>query len=79
MPDPKKGKILSTKTIDLITNFYEDSDYSRQMPGQKDLVSIKRNVHKQKRLVLLTLKELHASFKSKYPEITVGFSKFCDL
>ena len=47
-PAPKKGKTLPQKTLDLVQSFYEDDEYSRQMPGKKDYVSIGRNVYKQK-------------------------------
>ena len=45
---PKKGKTLPQETLGLVQSFYEDDEYSRQMPGKKDYVSIDRNVHKQK-------------------------------
>ena len=50
-----------------IVSFYEDDEISRIMPGKKDYVSIGRNIHKQKRLLLANLKELHSIFKLKYP------------
>ena len=49
------------------------------MPGKKDYVSIGQNVHKQKRLVLCNLSELYSGFRDKYPNIKIGFSKFCTL
>ena len=49
------------------------------MLGKKDYVSIGQNVHKQKRLVLCNLSELHNGFRDKYPNIKIGFSKFCTL
>jgi hypothetical protein len=49
------------------------------MPGKKDFVSIKRNVHKQKRLLLCNLKELYVLFKEQNAEVKIGFSKFCTL
>ena len=49
------------------------------MPGKKDFVSIDRNIHKQKRLLLANLKELYSIFKSKHPLLELGFSKFCSL
>ena len=49
------------------------------MPGKKEYVSIDRKVHKQKRLVLCNLSELYTSFKEKYPDVKIGFSKFCTL
>ena len=47
------------------------------MPGKKDILSISRRTHMQKRLILSNLKELYAKFKSNYPYIKVGFSTFC--
>ena len=49
------------------------------MPGSKDYVSIARNVHKQKRLLLCNLKELYCAYTEKYPLHKVGLSKFCKL
>ena len=49
------------------------------MPGKKDFVSIGRNKHMQKRLILCNLKELFAQFKQQHPDTVVGFSKFCSL
>ena len=78
-PEPKRGKMLPQKTLDLVQSFYEDDEYSRQMPGKKNYVSIGRKEHKQKRLVLCNLSELYTSFKDKYPNLKIGFSKFCTL
>ena len=50
------------------TEFYCDVEYSRQMPGSKDYVSIGRNVHMQKRLLLCDLKEIYAAFKQEHPD-----------
>ena len=49
------------------------------MPGKKDFVSVRKNVHEQKRLLLCNLLELHSNFKEKYPEVKVSFSNFCEL
>ena len=78
-PAPKKSKTIPQETFDLIQSFFEDDEYSRQMPGKKDYLSIGRNVHKQKRLVLCDLSELYSAFRDKYPNIKIGFSKFCTL
>ena len=79
LPDSKKGKSLSTDTTRLIQSFYEDDEFTRIMPGKKDYVSISRNNHRQKRLILSNLKELYANFKTRHSHIQVGFSKFCEL
>ena len=73
------GKAIPQETIDLVIGMYEDDEFSRQMPGKKDYVSISKGIHKQKRLILCNLKELYAAFKEKYPNIKIGFSKFCML
>ena len=78
-PLPKKGKTILQEHIIDIENFYKSDENSRQMPGKKDCVSIRKNVHEQKRLVLCNLRELYAAFKMQNPDIKVGFSKFCAL
>ena len=54
-PSQKKGKTMAQETTDLVHTFYEDDEYSRQLPGKKDYVSIQKVVHKQKRLVLCSI------------------------
>lgn len=52
------------------------------MPGAKDDVSVREGdarVHKQRRLLLLNLNELHIMYKEIYPQSKVGLSKFCEL
>ncbi|KAG1698830.1 U11/U12 small nuclear ribonucleoprotein [Nymphon striatum] len=63
---PRTG--LSDVTVQMVQAFYENDEYSRLMPGKKDFVSIGRNVHQQKRLLLCNLKELHAAFMEKHPD-----------
>lgn len=60
-PELRKGKAISTKTLELVRTFYESDEYSRMMPGKKDSVSISKNVHVQKRLLLANLKELYSA------------------
>ena len=76
-PAQKQGKVISQNTIDLVLSMYEDDEFSCQMPGKKDYVSIAKGVHKQKRLVLCNQREMYAAFKEKYPNVKLGFSKFC--
>ena len=45
----------------------------------KSIISIAKNVHEQKRLLLVNLRELFVAFKSMHPSISIGFSKFCSL
>lgn len=83
-PDPKPGKALSNNTATLVKEFYCSDSVSRQMPGLKDYVSLGKDpdgkpVHIQKRLILANLKEVYCLFKSKHPELKIGFSKFAEL
>lgn len=64
-PIKKTGKGVPENVKDLVEEFYNNEEYSRIMPGKKDCVSISRNVHKQKRLLLCNLKEPHQEFKKK--------------
>ncbi|XP_047129079.1 uncharacterized protein LOC124809226 [Hydra vulgaris] len=79
MPNSILGKAFPDVTVQLVKTFYEDDEHSRIMPGKKDYVSIKRNVHMQKRLLLCSLKELFVAFKTKNPELKIRFSRFCTL
>ena len=54
----EKGKAMPQETTDLVLAFYEDDEYSRQLPRKKDYVSIQKGIHKQKWLVLFNLHEL---------------------
>lgn len=76
---PKQRKVLSPETEDKINDFYTSDENSRVMPSTKDTVSmnvkgLKQKV--QKRLLLLSLKELHNMFKQENPNVPVGFSTF---
>ena len=62
-PAQKQGKVIYQNTIDLVLSMYEDDEFSTQMPGKQDYVSIAKGVHKQKRLALCNLREMHAAFK----------------
>ena len=69
---------MSQITVDLVHQFYHDEEFTRpmRMPGMKDKVSIARNEYRQKRLILCNIKELFNAFKTRFPEVKVGFSKF---
>ena len=81
-PEAKKGHPLEDIVKQRVIEIYESDEYTRQCPGKKDFVSVRINnvkVHKQKRLILVRLKEIHLEFKKLYPEHKVGFNKFCEL
>ena len=60
-------KELPIETVRIVESFYHD-EYTRQMPGKKDFISIGRNIYIQKRLILCNLKELFTEFKTKFPK-----------
>ena len=78
LPEPKRGKCLSKEVEDLVKLFYEDDEYLRMMPGAKDHVTIARNVHQQKHLLLCNLKESYQSYK-EFSQHKIRPSKFCEL
>ena len=52
-------------------------------PGMKECVAIRnangKKVYMQKRFLLANLKEIYVSYKDRYPNDNIGFSKFCQL
>ena len=44
----KKGKAIITETLHLVTNVFEDDNFSRQVLEKEDYVSVSKGVHKQK-------------------------------
>ena len=69
-----------------IIDFYTSDKYSRQLPGMKNVQSVKqlnsKRITIQKRLLQLNIGELHADYKKKYKDIigikTFGVSTFAD-
>ena len=79
IPPLYKGKDLPKNVADTVVKFYQNPENSRLMPGAKDFVSIAKNQHVQKQLILSSLKELFQAFKAQYPTMQIGYSKFCAL
>ena len=80
VPEPKRGKALPAKIAQLVKAFYQDDEYTQLIAGRKDCVSIKCNIHQQKRLILCNLNELFRAFKEQNPTVPfLRFSKFCSL
>ena len=78
----KKGKELSKATAEKVTALYESDEFSRMCAGKKEYVSVKVDgvkIQKQKRLLLVNLKEMYERFRKDNPESKIRFSKFCDL
>ena len=74
VPQPVIGNRLSEKTVNSVLEFYQDDEYSRPLPGKKDYVSIGKNVHVSKQLILCNLKKLYTAFKDKHPDLKISFS-----
>lgn len=84
LPDSiaREGKKLSQAILQKVNGFYTSDINSRIMPGKKDVVSVKINGErtlKQKRLLLMGLKELYTVFKQSHPEDIISFSAFAKL
>ena len=77
--DPKRGKCLSKEVENSVKLFYENDEYLWLIPGAKNYVSVTRNVHQQKHLLLCNLKKLYQSYKEKFSQHKIGLSKFCEL
>ena len=60
-------------------SFVCNDNYSRLTPGKKDFVSVEKNIHEQKRLLLCNLSELYYNFKQDFPEVKISFFKFCSF
>ncbi|ELU11480.1 hypothetical protein CAPTEDRAFT_193886 [Capitella teleta] len=71
----------------LVIEHYNSNDISWQAPGRKDRVIIRGKTENgkttkmtiQARYMVMSLKEAHKAFSTKYPDEKVGLSKFCEL
>ena len=79
MPESVKGRTLQQDTVDSVIAFYNNDEFTRQLPGKRDCVSIGKKQYMSKRLILCDLKELYAAFKEKTPGMKISFSKFASL
>ena len=84
LAEPKQnvGKALGGDVSEIVSNFYQQDEYSGCCPGMKNFVSVTKDSVKtkhQKRLLLLNIKELFLEFKKEYPTVKIGFSKSCEL
>ena len=67
------------KTVNSVLEFYQNDEYSQQLPGKKGCVNIGKNVHVSKWFILCNLKELYTAFKHKYLYLKISSSKFASL
>lgn len=78
----KLGKTLPESTSLAVSAFYNNDEVSRMMSSVKDCVSMIINGQKQrvqKRMLLLSLKELYVLFKNDHPNVQISFSMFAKL
>ena len=68
LPPPRAVVPFPRVTKEAVIKFYEDDQFSRLLSGKKDRVSIGKKEYQQKRLILLTLKELFQQFKIQHPD-----------
>lgn len=74
--------MITKETIVLVKNYYNEDDISRVLPGKKDFISclvVGVRTQVQKRLLLGNIRELHALFKEKYPQIKLSTTKFSEI
>lgn len=75
---------ISAETKKLVKDFYLQDDISRQLPGKKDVKSIKnvetgKKEKVAKRMLMYNLREVHKLFMDQHTEHKIGLSKFCEL
>lgn len=83
-PNPRSGtNKLPVEIENLVRSFYLREDVSRILPGKKDFVSVKLSdgtrSHIQKQLILSNIEELYQVFKTEYPDVKIGLTKFYTL
>lgn len=70
---------LSAENRAMVVQFYEREDNARELPGMKDVKSVKmadgKRVLLRKLLILFNLSELYAKFKTEFP-LKIGFTLF---
>ena len=73
-PTYKSRYKLPESTLEAVAVFFENNGYTRIMPDKSDCISVARNVHKQKWLILCNLKEWYFAFQEKYPDIKIALN-----
>lgn len=69
----RQGRVMSEAITSSIVQFFEDDSVSYCLPGRKDVLN-----GRQKRLLLMNLKEMHHEWKRTY-NLKCGFSTFASL
>lgn len=79
-----KGPRITEEAQQVVKDFFYRDDVSRQAPGMKDCKTVRDpetgvKVKKQKRTMILTIREAYEYFKEINPEIDIGKSSFYNL
>ena len=73
---------FSPATEEAVRSFYVSDEVSRQMPGRKDVVTVRIDGQKQKlqkKLMIMNVMEAYKLFRLENPEMEIGKSKFASL
>ena len=81
----RKG--LNEETVKTVKDYYAKDEISWQAPGRKDRIIIRELLStgekikktEQVRYLLMSLKEIYNLFQTENENVSIGFSKFCDL
>ena len=80
-PGIEKGKTITTETVHLVTNVYEDDNFSsmkrKTMLVHKQGVKMCVNKNFAACRDLCNLQELYTAFKGEHSNVNIVFSKFC--
>ncbi len=76
-----KHVTATTTTYDHVREFYERDDISRQAPGMRDVVTVRRRSEKENPETAFnnSILEAYRYFKKEHPEFIIGKSKFAEL
>lgn len=84
--DKKRGvkHALSEEDKEIVKNFYQRDDVSRQAPGIKDVKSVKdtktgERILCQKRYMNMTVREAYSLFTNDNPDVNIKMAKFYEL
>ena len=74
---------ISAEDTAAVINFYHRLDVSRELPGAKDKVKLKKSDGSeevlQRKLLLMSIREAHEFFRESYPNTKIGQTKFFEL
>jgi len=68
---------ISDKTKQLVLDFYNSNDISRQAPSRNGKVIVRENdVNGKTKQTIMSLKEAYSKFAEKHTDTKIGLSKF---